>query len=139
MARSVRDYATSDRIDWEHDFVWVQNTSLLKVLDRTQDAVEVMRHDGTTARLSRAEAEAGYFPIRQGRYLKPCYAPCRAHVLPVDECLDGDDGAGLYPAGSAILKQNDSFAAVHRDELMRDYEAVSDPSDSRFPQLPFSR
>lgn len=132
-------YARSGEIDWTRDFIWIQNTSLLKVLSDEEGVVEVMRHDGTKDLIHRNKVVSSYFPIRGGSYLKPIYAPLKAHILSWDMTVEVDGEARLLPKGSAILEDSIEYRALHADEVMRDYEAVSQPSDARFPELPFCR
>lgn len=139
MAATVEDFATSESIDWDKDFIWVQNTSLLKIISDDEGAMLVQRHDGARVTLVRSEAESSYFRIRDAAYLKPVYAPCKAHVLAEDHYLKVQGHDQLFPQGSAILRQPSGFIAVHADDIMRDYEAVSEPSDNRFPETPFHR
>jgi hypothetical protein len=137
MALSVQDYATSDAIDWQSQFIWIQQTGLLKVISETDDHLTVERSDGAHLQLSVAEVEAGFHRIRDGAALKPRYDPCKAHVLSADQELLQDGHLLHLPEGSAILERNGSYYAVPAPDLMRDYEAVSRPSDPRFPETPF--
>lgn len=138
MTMSVEDYAASDDVDWNKDFIWVQETSLLKVLSRTAGTVHVIRHDGSAVTLSEFDAEQRYFPIRNGNYLKPRYAPIKAHVLSQDMVLSESGRAQTFREGSAIFSSANGYLAVHYDDLVRDYEAVSHRSVDAFPEAPFS-
>jgi hypothetical protein len=137
MAAKVEEFATSGTVNWERDFIWVQETSLLQIVGKSKQSVDVRRHDGTCFSLTKYEVELSYFEIRDGSCLKPRYRPVKAHLLSSDQTfsMDGDDAT--FPEGSAILSRDAIFQVLHKDILMRDYEAVSYPSHERFPETPF--
>jgi len=137
MHPHVEEYATSDAVNWDHDFIWIQETSLLQIVARSAKVLDLRRHDGTELSLPRDRITDRYFEIREGTCLKPHYRPVKAHVLSKDQTFRVAEHDTSYPEGSAILRYADGYEILHKDVLMRDYEAVSDPSDQRFPETPF--
>lgn len=140
MHQALEEYAQSACIDWDTNFIWIQNTSLLKVIEHNQNCqfYQVMLVDFQIVKLSCEFINARYFPILQGTYLKPKYSPKMAHVLSKNIDIFVNNKRVQFPIKSAIIKDmSEQYDIIHAYELNRDYEAVSELSDKRYPEMPF--
>lgn len=124
-------------IDWEDDFVWVQRSPVLNVLERTADWVHVRHPRGGEIILTRIEAETCYLAVRDGAMLKPRYAPVKAHAAGSAACVELPCGTVRLEAGDVLLNDSGRFKVVRSAIFDRDFVAVAYPGTREKPALPF--
>ncbi len=112
-------------IDWDDDFVWVQRAPVLTVLDRGAGWIHVRHPAGGEITLTRAVAEAEYFPIKGGAMLKPRYAPIKAHCAATAASMGLACGTVRLEAGDVLLNQGGRYSVVRAAIFERDYIAVA--------------
>lgn len=112
-------------IDWEDDFFWVQRAPVLTVLDRGAGWVHVRHPAGGEITLTRAVAEAEYFPVKGGAMLKPRYAPIKAHCAAAATSMGLACGTVRLDAGDVLLNEGGRYSVVRAAIFERDYVAAS--------------